>query len=274
MKFLHGLKITLWLFSGLILPRAATGHDGWVEISPTIVEKNQAATIALIQGNHSNEHKSYRIAGKWDQKYTTLIVVGPRGKKNALTDRLVDFGEDSEKVGPKGPKGFYLASFTPNEEGLYQAIARQVRTVQQGDGPKLLTMRIAKAAFASLNVPGVSAAKTLKGFDLMPGDGDGLEIFPFTNPVGIFSGGSVTLELRLKGKPVGGKVISLIRKIAGSASVQDRTTDEKGRVTFAVGPADHYLARVNLAEESPRSDGQVDKNSYESTYVFQVFNRP
>ena len=39
-------------------------HDGWVEIAPVIVETNQPATIALIQGNHSNEHKSYRIAGK------------------------------------------------------------------------------------------------------------------------------------------------------------------------------------------------------------------
>jgi uncharacterized GH25 family protein len=255
-------------------PQTASSHDGWVEVSPTIVEKGQPATIALIQGNHSNEHRSYRIAGKWDQKYTTLVVVDPNGKKNALTDRLIDFGEDDEKVGPKGPKGFYLASFTPNEEGLYQAVARQVRTVQQGDGPKLLTMRIAKTTFASLNVPGISTAKNLKGFDLMSGGGDGLEIFPITNPVGIFSGGSVTLELRLKGKPIGGKIISLIRKIDGSGSVQDRTTDEKGKVTFAVGPADFYLARVNLAEETPRSDGQVDKSSYESTYVFQVFNRP
>ena len=255
-------------------PQTASSHDGWVEVSPTIVEKGQSATIALIQGNHSNEHRSYRIAGKWDQKYTTLVVVDPNGKKNALTDRLIDFGEDDEKVGPKGPKGFYLASFTPNEEGLYQAVARQVRTVQQGDRPKLLTMRIAKTTFVSLNVPGISTAKNLKGFDLMSGGGDGLEIFPVTNPMGIFSGASVTLELRLKGKPIGGKIISLIRKIDGSGSVQDQTTDEKGRVAFAVGPADSYLARVNLAEETPRSDGQVDKNSYESTYVFQVFNRP
>ena len=254
-------------------PQTASSHDGWVEVSPTIVEKGQPATIALIQGNHSNEHRSYRIAGKWDQKYTTLVVVYPNGKKNALTDRLIDFGEDDEKVGPKGPKGFYLASFTPNEEGLYQAVARQVRTVQQGDGPKLLTMRIAKTTFASLNVPGVSTAKNLKGLDLMSGGGDGLEIFPVANPIGIFSGGSVTLELRLKGKPIGGKIISLIRKIDGSGSVQDRATDEKGKVTFAVGPADFYLARVNLAEETPRSDGQADKTSYEATYVFQVFNR-
>jgi len=255
-------------------PQTASSHDGWVEISPTIVENGQPATIALIQGNHSNEHRSYRIAGKWDQKYTTLVVVDPNGKKSAVTDRLIDFGEDGEKVGPKGPKGFYLASFTPIEEGLYQAVAKQVRTIQQGDGPKLITMRIAKTAFASLNVPGVSLAKNLKGFDLMSGGGDGLEIFPVTNPMGIFSGASVTLELRLKGKPIGGKIISLIRKIDGSGSVQDRATDEKGKVTFAVGPADFYLARAKIDEESPRPDGQKDKSSYESTYVFQVFNRP
>ena len=255
-------------------PETASSHDGWVEITPTIVEKGQPATISLIQGNHSNEHRSYRIAGKWDQKYTTLVVIDPNGKKNALTDRLVDFGEDDQKVGPKGPKGFYLASFTPNEEGLYQAVAKQVRTVQQGDGPKLLTMRIAKTTFASLNVPGISSAKNLKGFEFMSGGGDGLEIFPVTNPIGIFSGSSVTLELRLSGKPVAGKVVSLIRKFGGSGSAQDQTTDEKGRITFAIGPADYYLARVIVAEENPRPDGQVDKSSYEATYVFQVFNRP
>jgi glycerol kinase len=62
------------LSAALLSPRSVYSHDGWVEVSPNIVEKNQSATIALLQGNHSNEHKSYRIAGKWDQKYTTLVV--------------------------------------------------------------------------------------------------------------------------------------------------------------------------------------------------------
>src|SRR5689334_16151700 len=98
MKFLRKLKIVLCLLGALNLPRVAMAHDGWVEVSPTIVEKNQNATIALIQGNHSNEHRSYRIAGKWDQKYTTLLVVDPKGKQASLTDRLIDFGEDAEAV--------------------------------------------------------------------------------------------------------------------------------------------------------------------------------
>jgi uncharacterized GH25 family protein len=267
-------KFVLMGFLALIplRPQTAAGHDGWVEVSPAIVENGQRATIALVQGNHSNEHRSYRIAGKWDQKYTTLDVINSAGKKQSLTDRLIDFGEDDDKVGPKGPKGFYIASFTPNEEGLYQAVAKQVRTVQQGDGPKLLTMRIAKTAFASLNVPGVLTAKDLKGFD--SGAGDGLEISLISNPMAIFPGNSVILELRLKGNPVAGKTISLIPRIGGASSVQDQTTDEKGRVKFEVRSSDSYLARVNLEEESRRPDGQADKNSYEATYVFQVFNRP
>jgi hypothetical protein len=77
MKLLQRVLIYVGLLSGLILPCAGRARDGWVEISPTLVEKNQPATIALIQGNHSNEHKSYRIAGKWDAKYTTLAVVDP-----------------------------------------------------------------------------------------------------------------------------------------------------------------------------------------------------
>jgi uncharacterized GH25 family protein len=274
MKFLQRVLISVGLLGGLTLPRAGVAHDGWVEISPTLVEKNQPATIALIQGNHSNEHKSYRIAGKWDAKYTTLAVVDPKGKTNVLTDRLIDFGEDADAIGPKGPKGFFLAPFVPEDEGLYQAVGRQARTLQHGDGPKIVTIRVAKAAFAAFKAPTVSAAKTLKGFDRQIADNDAVEFIPVNNPLAVFSGGSMTFELRKSGKPISGQVITLVRRIDGPASVQDRTTDEKGRVTFAVGAADSYLARVKIDEETSRPDGQKDKAGYESTYVFQVFNRP
>jgi len=259
----NGRRLTfLVLVLAVFSPAWAPAHDGWVEVTPTIIEKGQVATLALIQGNHSNEHKSYRIAGKWDGKNTTLAVVNPGGKQITLTDRIIDLGEDDEKIGPKGPKG------------LYQALARQVRSLQQGDGPKLMTVRIAKTAFAAFKVPAISAAKNLKGFDRLIAGEDGVEFIPVNNPLAVFSGGTMTLELRQKGKPTGGQVVTLVRRIDGFASVQERTTDDKGRVTFAIGPADFYLARVKIDEEGPRPDGQKDKSSYESTYVFQVFNRP
>lgn len=257
-----------------LLPAAALGHDGWVETSPTIVERGQLATITLMQGNHSNEHKSYRIAGKWDPKYATLVVIDPKGTANTITDRLIDMGEDAETIGPKGPKGFHLASFLPKDEGLYHALARQVRAVQQGDGPKVVTLRTAKTAFAAFQVPRVAAAGKLRGFDRSIAGEDVVEFIPLINPLAVFSGASVILELRHKGKPSPGQVVTLVRRIDGFASVQERATDEKGRVSFPVGGADSYLARVKFDEETPRPDGQKDKASYESTYVFQVFNRP
>ena len=262
------------LAPSLISPLSASAHDGWVEISPAIVERNQPAMISLMQGNHSNEHKSYRIAGKWDAKHTVLSVIDPMGKSIALTDRLIDMGEDAEAIGPKGPKGFHLALFVPTDNGLYQVLARQARTVQQGDGPKVVTVRIAKTAFAAFRNPTVSAAKNLKSVDRLIAGEDALELIPIHNPLAIFSNGSIALALRYKGKPISGQIITLVRRIDGFASVQERTSDERGRVNFPVGAADSYLARVKLDEETVRSDGLKDKASYESTYVFQVFNRP
>ena len=249
-------------------------HDGWVEIAPVIVERNQPATIALIQGNHSNEHKSYRIAGKWNAQYVTLAVVEAKGKQISLTDRLFDMGEDEEKVGPKGPKGFHLAPFTPQVDGFFHAYAKQVRSAQQGDGPKVVTVRVAKTPFAAFKIPTIAAARNLKGFDRAIGGDDVAEFIPVNNPLAVYSGGSITLELRQHGKPVGGQVVTLVRRVDGFASVLERTTDDKGRVQFPVGPADSYLARVKIDEESARPDGQKDKTSHESTYVFPVFNRP
>jgi hypothetical protein len=153
-------------------------------------------------------------------------------------------------------------------------LARQARTLQQGDGPKLVTVRIAKSAFAAFSVPTVAAARSLKGFDHIIAGDDAVEFIPITNPLAIVAGGEVTLELRRQGKTAPGQTITLVRRIDGPASVQERMTDGKGRVTFTVGPADSYLARMKIDEETPRPDGQKDKSSYESTYVFQVFNRP
>ena len=137
-----------------------------------------------------------------------------------------------------------------------------------------MTVRIAKAAFASFTVPTVAAARTLKGFDQIIVGDDAVEFIPITNPLAIVAGGEVTLELRRQGNPALGQTVALVRRIDGAASAQERTTDEKGRVTFTVGPADSYLARVMINQETPRPDGQKDRSSYESTYVFPVFNRP
>ena len=65
------LKIFLLISAALILPRSVLGHDGWIQVNP-IVEKGQPVSIALMHGNHSNEHGSFRLAGKWDAAHNLV----------------------------------------------------------------------------------------------------------------------------------------------------------------------------------------------------------
>ena len=258
---------SLVFFITIMLAGAARAHDGWIEVAPAIVEKGQAVTIALMQGNHSNEHRSYRLAGKWDAEFTKVSVVAPSGKTTPVN--IVDFGEDPEKTGPKGPKGFHIAQFIADEEGVYTVLARQERDLQHGDGPRFRGVRFARSAFAALALPTVAEAQKIKAGAPQARGGDDLEIVPVDNAAGAVHGAAVTLQVRYKGKPAEAKVVSIVPKLAGAGAARDFTTDAQGRVNFMPPAADAYLARVKFDEKSEHGD----LNSFEATYVFQVFNR-
>ena len=266
------LRIVLLIIGTFILPRSARAHDGWIQVEP-IVERGQPLSIALMHGNHSNAHGSFRLAGKWDAQYTKLFVIDPSGKVNDLSDAVVDLGEDPETTGPKGPKGFHLAQFTPKKAGVYVVLARQERNIQIGDGPKLRTMRNARSAFIALDNPKVAEAQKAKNFGQTHELDGVLEVVPVTNPFAIAAKGSLTLQVLLNGKPAANRTVTVIGQLASAASAQDLKTDGQGLVHLTVGAADTYLARVKFDEDSSRASGQLDKNSYEATYVFKIFNR-
>jgi hypothetical protein len=252
---------------------AARAHDGWIEV-PAIVEKGQPVTIVLMLGNHTNEHRSYRLAGKWDPKYTKLILIDPSGKTDDLTGSLIDLGEDEEKTGPKGPKGFHIATFTPKVEGVYTVIGREEQVLQFGGEPKFRSVRSARTAFAALSAPRVATARKATGFGRTFAIDNVLELVPITNPIAVTETDRLTLELRYKGKPLSNQLVSVVGRLKGSVSAQDMTTDEKGQVRITAGAADSYLVRVKFDERGERKEGQYDLSSYEATFVFQVFNRP
>ncbi|HYB40268.1 MAG TPA: DUF4198 domain-containing protein [Candidatus Methylomirabilis sp.] len=257
----------------LLAPGPGLAHDGWIEAHPAIVESGQSVSLFLLYGNHSNEHRSYRLASKWEPKYARLVVVDPAGRERDLSAQIVDLGEDAEAVGPKGPKGFHLAAFAPADPGLYLALVKQVRVVEFG-GPRFQSIVVAKTAFVSLASPTVLAAQGAVGFDRPIGGDDALEIIPISNPAGLRTGDPLSLEVRYRGRPAAGRVVSVVGRLDGAASARDLTTDAAGRVKLVAGPADYYLARVSLEDQTERVEGRFDKSAYEATYVFPVFRRP
>ena len=74
MKTRWRLCLLIWSLFFLCSAQTVLAHDGWIEV-PAIVEKGQPVTIALMLGNHANEHRSYRLAGKWNPKFTKLMVI-------------------------------------------------------------------------------------------------------------------------------------------------------------------------------------------------------
>jgi uncharacterized GH25 family protein len=273
MKKRWQIHLLFWSLLSFYSAAPVFAHDGWIEV-PAIVEKGQPVTISLLLGNHSNEHRSYRLAGKWNAKYLKLMVIEPSGKVNDITSSLVDLGEDDDKTGPKGPKGFHIAPFTPTAEGVHVVLAREEQLLQHGDEPKFRSVRSARAAFAALLNPRVGEGKKTTGFERTFAIDNVMEIVPISNPIAVIQNDQVTFELLYKGKPLSNETISLVGRLSGVKSAQDFTTDEKGRVGFPAGPADTYLVRAKSEERTERIEGQYDLSSYEATYVFQVFNSP
>ena len=56
-KVLFGLAITL-------LATGSRAHDTWVQTNTNVVRAGDAAHIDLMLGNHGNDHRDFKIAGK------------------------------------------------------------------------------------------------------------------------------------------------------------------------------------------------------------------
>ena len=197
--------LLLWSLFSLYSAATVLAHDGWIEV-PALVEKGQPVTIALMLGNHANEHKSYRLAGKWNPKYTKLIVIEPSGKVNDITASLIDLGEDEEKTGPEGTERI-------SHRNVYTQKGRRTprdRAPRRGGATRRRSQNFAVSEaparrFAALHNPRVAEGKKTNGFGRTFAIDNVMEIVPISNPLGVTQNDPVTLELRYKGNPFASK---------------------------------------------------------------------
>jgi uncharacterized GH25 family protein len=241
-------------------------HDGWSQTKAPIIAPGEVSYIELLLGNHSNEHKSYRIAGQWSPDSSKVFVTLPSGQKADITSTRFYTGEAATATEPAVNNGFE-ASFSSSAPGAY-IITVEGDSMFKSAASTSRTLRSAKSFVAVSDIPTVERVQALQGFS-RPVNTDRAELVPLFNPAAVTPKEKVSVQLLLKGSPLANTEVDLIRR--SNSESQMFTTDASGIVSFETGPADYYLVRAkpSVAE---KKEGEYDTVSYEATMTFTVQN--
>ncbi len=226
---------TLFAIFALVTAADLTlAHDTWVQTNTNLVRIGDAVHIDLMLGNHGNDHRDFKIAGKVDLTNNTLHVIAPDGKRFDIKDRLVDLG-----YAPK--EGYWSTRFTCGQPGLYSVAYLSDKVVPYGGTAR--SIQSAKVYFV--------ASKSL---DNVPRDNPGfakalghpLELVPETNPVTPMGPGTpIKVQLLYKGKPFPDALVSFIPRgetlTEGFDKRYERKTDPEGRASFTPTDGNYYL---------------------------------
>jgi uncharacterized GH25 family protein len=231
---------------------AAQAHDVWVESSVALVRVGDRVDVDVKLGNHGNDHRDFKLAGKVSPDTLTLDVISPSGKRYDLKPSLVDLG-----YAPK--EGYWSAPFISGEAGHHIALVTSDRVVNHGTPQR--NVRSAKTmwlASTSLDNPTAKTDSYRKPLDLP------FEIVLLTDPV-LFNraGNDVEEQLLRGGKPVANQRECFIPRgvelAAGFDDTYERRTDANGKATFTPKEGNLFLIVSHLVDDTEKS------NDYQST---------
>jgi uncharacterized GH25 family protein len=248
------------LLSILVTALAARAHDTWVQTNTNLVRVGDHVHIDLMLGNHGNDHRDFKIAGKLDLSGATVQVRGPDGNSVDLKERLVDLG-----YAPK--EGFWSARFTTGQPGLYLVAHTDDRIASYAP---IRSIRSAKTYFvASKSLDNVPASNP--GFTKALGHP--LELVPEANPVTPMGPGApIKVRLDFKGKPLAGERVSFIPRGATLAEAFDpkyeRKTDAEGRASFTPTDGNYYLIVAHRHEQDEAGKGYTSTKYTATLTVF------
>ncbi|MBL9090565.1 MAG: DUF4198 domain-containing protein [Planctomycetaceae bacterium] len=237
----------------------ASAHDTWVQTNGNIVRTRDAVYVDLMLGNHGNDHRDFKQAGKVQLDPCTLDVIDPSGKTYDLKPAAIDTGYTPSE-------GHWSAKFVPTVPGLY--------TVSHKVESKYLTTRSIKSGkcyfVADENLDKVPAATV--GFDRRLGHA--LELTLESHPVTPMGPGqAIKVRVFYKDHPAVGFRVSFIPRgvtlAEGFDEKFERTTDDEGRASFTPLEGNYYLIAAHREEPKESGDG-FDKTKYCATICIHV----
>lgn len=244
-------KLALVAAVTVLIATGARAHDTWVQTNTNIVRVGDAIHVDLKLGNHGNDHRDFKLAGKPDLTGSTLAVVAPSGKTFDLKGRLADTGYTPNE-------GFWTGRFVGTEPGLYLVTHTFEKVMSYAP---VRAVKSAKTCFVvSKSLDRVSAQNP--GFDRPLGHP--FELVPEANPVTPMGPGTpLKVRLLYKGKPLAGARVSFIPHgetlTEGFDKRYERLTDDQGRASFRPTVGTVYLVVAHHREARESGPG------YEST---------
>jgi len=246
---------------------AASAHDTWVQTNIHIVRTGDAVHVDLLLGNHGNDHRDFKIAGKLAaESIGSFTVTAPDGKSYDLKTDSVDLG-----YAPK--EGFHSAKFATNAPGVY--VASQSSDTIVNHGKLVRSVRSAKAFF--LASPSLDKVKSdWTGFSKPLGHA--LELVPEANPVAPMGPRTpIKVKLLFEGKPLANAKISFIPRGVtlkdGFDAEYERTTASDGKAQFTPKAGNWYLVVAHKTAEAPKGETKYESIKYSATMTVYVPDR-
>ena len=247
--------------AGVLIASAALAHDTWVQTNTNVVRVGDAVHVDLMLGNHGNDHRDFKLAGKPTLEGGTLALIGPDGKSHDLGPSLVDQG-----YAPK--EGYFTAMFKPDKAGLYLVAQTSDRVVDYA--PKR-SVKSAKTFFvASKSLDRVPESNP--GYDRVLGHP--LELVPQSNPVTPMGPGTpIRVKLMYKGEPMKGAKVSFVPRGTvlkeGFDETYERKTGDDGVASFEPKEANYYLVVAHHEDMADKGEG-YDSTKYSATVTVFV----
>jgi uncharacterized GH25 family protein len=244
-------------------PCVAAAHDTWVLTATTIGRPDDVVHVDLALGNHGNDHRDFKLAGKLASlDGATVNVIAPGGHATDLAPEMIDLG-----YAPK--EGYWSARFVTAREGTH-CVAHTLDRVHRDKH----TVKSAKTYFV---VAESDTPKNKQGDAFSKPLGHTLELVPESHPVlDQGPGQEIAVRLLFQGRPLGDARVSFVPRGATLAEGFDpdfeRRTDAEGRCRWTPKEGTFVLVVAHVEASEERGEG-FDKTVYSATLVVNVPQR-
>jgi uncharacterized GH25 family protein len=245
------------------LVATARAHDTWVQTAATVVRPGDVVHVDLALGNHGNDHRDFKYAGKLASlDGGTVEVIAPSGTRHDLVPEMIDLGYTAKE-------GFWSARFVPAVEGLH-TVAHRLDRIRETKR----SVKSAKTFFVAAEKLDVEPKATAEHAAPL---GHDLELVAETHPViGMGPGRPIAVRLYFKGRPLADERVSFIPRGVTLAEGFDpkfeRRTDAEGRCRWEPTEATYVL--VVAHREEPAGEGAgYETTKYSAALVVNVPGR-